>query len=295
MSPFGAMETTSLLGNKTTNLYNSANDTTLKETHGSTIEIYHRENITPGGTIETTNLLENKTINSYTSSNDTANENTNVKVGASSCANDDQAILIYDRANSFWQADTGSRVRSKDTTTRSDREVPDIKGGCFMPDGQIVLCDFKNSKIKLLTKHLFIKYELHVDNPPYDAAAIDDNVAIVSIPCLKQLVFVDMKAGVKLGRTVDVVHTCMDVAVNGFYIYVSVADLGHSWNQTKKDFFGIKIYRFNGDLRATIPYLGNGLPRKVCVSENGERICYAGGYSRDAFVACVTPGGHSIF
>ena len=174
------------------------------------------------------------------------------------CANDDQAIQpTDDRATSFWLADTCSRVRSKDTTTRSDREVPDIKGSCFMPDGQIVLCDFINSKIKLLTENLFIKYELHVDNPPYDAAAIDDNVAIVSIPSLKQLVFVDIKPGVKLGRKIDVEHICMGVAVNGFDIYVSVADNGKSWNQTRQAFLGIKIYCYCGDLIASISYTGH--------------------------------------
>ena len=182
--------------------------------------------------------------------------------------------------------------------TRSDNHEPFITGLCFVPDGQIILCDNSNNKLKLFHEvNGIVRFEITCDSSPYDIAVVDDTKVVVSLPSSAIIRFVDIKPGVKLQDQIDVKGTCYGVAVFEDNIYVCIANQDNSDVSTATDesFCGIKIFSFAGDIKRTIPHTGPGEPNYLSLNKGGTKIYYSGGTDRKAFLSCVTKEGYGLF
>ena len=80
----------------------------------------------------------------------------------------------------------------------NDRTKPSITGCKFMVDGQLLLCDFDNDKIKLLNSTFDITGNLGLDSRPWDISALDNTRAVVTLPDIQQLRFIDIVPALKL-------------------------------------------------------------------------------------------------
>ena len=206
------------------------------------------------------------------------------------------------RTKSFWIAEQCARFKIAKAETRSDTAEPNITGIAFLNDGLLVACDKNNMKIKLFSRDLIMTYELHVGAKPFDVAAVDQNIAIVSFPNPGILQYVLVKPGVRLGHKIPINETCLGVTVRKSQIYVCIAEFGLTErnghgkeNIIRKKFHGIKVFSIKGKLIYSISHQGYGYAKHLCISDDGMKIFYTGGEERDAFAACVTKDGHGVF
>ena len=103
----------------------------------------------------------------------------------------------------------------------SDSDCPRITGCTFMPDGGVVLCDYCNSNLILLSNTFTVKERLHLDSPPRDVSLVNSNNVMVTIPYKKKLQLIQVIPSLKRGRSINVGRMCCGVQVVADLIYVT--------------------------------------------------------------------------
>ena len=73
--------------------------------------------------------------------------------------------------------------------------------------------DYFNNKIKLFSSTLDITDNLGLDSNPWDISAVDSNTAVVTLPGLKQLQFIQIIPSLKAGQTIQLDKRCWGVDV----------------------------------------------------------------------------------
>ena len=109
-----------------------------------------------------------------------------------------------------------------DVNARSpeDKEVPRISGCAFLSTGELLLCDWRNSKLKLLDYSSEIRSILALDGP-HAVALVDDNTAVVTMPFKRKLQYVSLKPELTEDKTVSFDTECWGAAVAGDEIFLS--------------------------------------------------------------------------
>ena len=96
----------------------------------------------------------------------------------------------------FW-----TYMDKKTIKLSSDIFKPVINGCCFMPNGDLLLCDGPNQLVKRYDNKTGVNSgTLFVQSCPFDVAPIDEATAIASVPRQKMLVMVKMTAYLKQGN-----------------------------------------------------------------------------------------------
>ena len=101
------------------------------------------------------------------------------------------------------------------------KEHNDISGCEIMPKGEIVLCDYANKRLILLNSVMSLQTRLVLTNDPYDVSAANDTTAIVTLPLVKQLQFVDVRPKSRLANKVQLDKKCWGIHVENTNIYVT--------------------------------------------------------------------------
>ena len=96
-----------------------------------------------------------------------------------------------------------------------DKFNPGIFGCEVLPNGQIILCDFNNINLKLLQSSFTVKEVFGLQDEPWDVSVINNSSAIITLPLLKQLQYMQLEPGLKSGRVIQLDEQCWDVAVAG--------------------------------------------------------------------------------
>ena len=103
----------------------------------------------------------------------------------------------------------------------SDSDRPHITGCAFMSDGGVVLCDWGNSNLILLSDAFTVKERLHLDSWPWDVSPVNGNTVMVTIPLKKKLQLIQAMPSLKIGRSINVGRKCWGVHVVEDLIYVT--------------------------------------------------------------------------
>ena len=155
----------------------------------------------------------------------------------------------------------------------SDKREPCISGCTFLPDGQLLICDYKNKKIKLLDSSLAVHDSLELESAE-DIAVVDNNTAVVTMPTQRKLQFLYISEKLRKGRTLSFRKECYGVAVTGNEMFISFYDFMRS-----KDggFIGVFDIDSTGNSKRSISENKDGsrmFQRPVCVaaSSNGYNI-----------------------
>ena len=179
----------------------------------------------------------------------------------------------------------------KDINVKVSGDVHDsfeITGCCFMPGGELVICDIMNSKIKLLDRSLLVVDSLDLPGQLWDVAAVDSSNVIVTLPDKKHLQFIQVLPSLKLGRTIDVGEMFYGVAVAAGNIFVSWYDHG----DVAAD---IRVSDLEGrdlDKRFGINPNGSNMfryPEYIAVSRSGDKIFVSDWATKT--VSCLTSVG----
>ena len=102
-----------------------------------------------------------------------------------------------------------------------DSGCPSITGCTFIPDGGVVLCDYSNCNLILLSDTFTVKERLHLDSSPWDVSPVNNNNVMVTIPNKKTLQLIQVIPSLKIGRSINVGRMCWGVQVVEDLIYVA--------------------------------------------------------------------------
>ena len=171
-----------------------------------------------------------------------------------------------------------------------DKEKPVITGCCFMPRGDLVLCDYNNSKLKLLDQTFEVKDSFSLNDNPCSLSVIDNSNVIVTIPDTKQLQYVQLVPHMKAGRVIKLDKKCWDVAVAGYEIYVSCHnDSGEG---------EVRVLDLSGNLKIKLCVNKDGSyqfqrPNYLTVSTTSKKIFVSD--EMTSIISCMTPDGNIIY
>ena len=97
--------------------------------------------------------------------------------------------------------------------------TPYITGFTFLSNGRILLCDYKNQKVKLLDSDMSVKKSLKLDTP-YNVAAVGENEAIITFGrSNNDLQYINTHPELKLGKMISLPNKCYGLRVVNDEIY----------------------------------------------------------------------------
>ena len=172
----------------------------------------------------------------------------------------------------------------------NDKTTPWISGCAFMIDGQLLLCDCRNDKIKLVNSTLDITGNLALDSWPLDISAVDSTRAVISLPNIKQLKFIDIVPALKAGKQIQLDKPCWGVDVVRDEIYVTCH---HNPGNAE-----IRVFDKNGTFIRKVPDVNNILsslrqPYYIAVSKSSSKI-YLSDWGT-SIVSCISVDGSFVF
>ena len=193
-----------------------------------------------------------------------------------------------------WSVEKGQVINVK---VSGDKNDCGIRGCCFMPGGELVLCDYSNDKIKVLDRSLSVvdSLDLYLSYCfPWKVTAVDNsNVIVLTMPLTnKQIQFIQVLPSLRLVRTINVDAMCQGVAVAAGKIFVSC------YNYDDK-VVEIRVYDLDGrDLgkRLGIKPDGSSLFRRleyIAVSRSGDKVFVSD--LRTNTVSCLTSEGTIVY
>ena len=171
-----------------------------------------------------------------------------------------------------------------------DNELPWITGCCFMPSGDLVLCERANYKLKLLDRTFKVKDNLSLNDNPWSLSVIDNSNVIVTIPDTKQLQYVQLVPRMKAGRVIKLDKKCWDVAVAGNEIYVSCHNAPGEGE--------VRVLDLSGNLKRQLGVNKDGSyqfqrPYYLTVSTTGKKIFVSD--CSTSIISCMIPDGNIIY
>ena len=167
-----------------------------------------------------------------------------------------------------------------------------ISGCAFMPDGQVVLCDYHKYQLILLDKSFTLQGSLDLPSRPWDISAVDDTTAIITLPDKQQLQYIEVAPRLKQGRVLQFGKCCRGVQVVGSDIYVTC----------HKSYPGgdgeVRILDKIGNLRKRLGVNQDGtfmfsVPLYLTVTARSDKI-YVSDCDQHT-VTCLSSGGTVIF
>ena len=171
-----------------------------------------------------------------------------------------------------------------------DSSKPDITGLAVMPTGDIVLCDWSNSKLILLDSSETLKDNLELNGNPWDIAVFDAKTVIVTLPRIRQLQYFEVFPRLAPGRVLQLDKPCWGVHVTGDKIFISCYKfLGKS---------EVRILGLDGNLLNQLGINQDGsflftYPFNITVSPSEKKI-FVSDYGKDT-VTCMTMNNHVIY
>ena len=111
--------------------------------------------------------------------------------------------------------------RKVDVRDPSDNYDPVITGSVFIPNGELVLCDYNNKSAKVLSVDFTLKEQTKLVSRPWDIDIMADDEVVISLPHSKALIFLKVFPKLQLGSSIQLDQACRGVAVDGGSIFVS--------------------------------------------------------------------------
>jgi len=106
-----------------------------------------------------------------------------------------------------------------------DEEICRIGGICRLPNGEFLLSDSHNSKLKLVNSSFKVISTLDVPNFPYELSSTGQSEAAVAVDDDEdrhEILLVRVKAGkIEHMRTIELQHGCVALAHHGGHLYIS--------------------------------------------------------------------------
>ena len=173
-----------------------------------------------------------------------------------------------------------------------DRCKPWGMSTVVMPDGEIVLCDRDNRKLKLLDSSDEYKSSLILEDSPWDISVVNITTVIVTLPHSEQLKYVEVIPRLTSGRVLqpELDTECWGVHVIRDKIFTTCRNFSREWDVRMLDLDGnfLKQLGINqdGSFMFTTPLFISVSPseEKVFISDSDKHT-----------VTCMTLNNHVIY
>ena len=180
----------------------------------------------------------------------------------------------------------GKHVQSRrEVNVRLDDDTyaPYITRCVVMPNGNIVICDRNNDRLKLFDNSWVYQESLTI---PYIScvSVVDPNTVIVTVAGQKKLQYVQVLPQLQLGRTIQLDSACYGVCVSGDDIYVRCKTSNGR---------EIRVLGLDGTLKRRVPTDKNSSPYEITLSPSGEKIFFTD-YKTES-VSCITVDGRVVY
>ena len=192
----------------------------------------------------------------------------------------------------------GRKVQSRSRANikaSDDEETPWISGCTVMTNGDAVLCDTKNDKIKLLNSSGVLTGNMELSSRPWDVSVLDPTSVIVTLPHKQRLQVVQVYPQLKPGRVIQLDEEdkdCWGVEISKGELYVTC------YNDTHTVDGEIKVLGLDGKVigRQGVNQDGSFMftaPYHITVSSSGEKI-FVSDHKTDT-VTCMSVDGRVIY
>ena len=113
-------------------------------------------------------------------------------------------------------------IEKVDVMFPADQTTPCITGSLFLPNGELILCDYCiNSSVKVLNADFTQKEQLKLSSKPFDLCLMETDEIVITQPVAKQLLFMKVVPKLQIGSSTSLDQSCHGVAVDNGLIYVS--------------------------------------------------------------------------
>ena len=175
----------------------------------------------------------------------------------------------------------------------NDKDVPLISGCTFLSSGEHLLCDHRNLNIKLFNRSLTVSDSIQIVSRPWDIAVVNDKTAIVTMPYVKQLQYVDLVPKLSLGSKLSTKWPCWGIVVVNKLIYVTCH--GGPGSNPGGD---IRILDLRGNALKTIGRNRDGSrflkrPYYIAANREGNKL-YVTDYKKGEII-CMSPTDNMIY
>ncbi|XP_053404030.1 uncharacterized protein LOC123554477 isoform X2 [Mercenaria mercenaria] len=183
------------------------------------------------------------------------------------------------KVNIIGQVINYSAVEVGSLTEEFDARVGDDNGICIInsiylcADGDLVLTDYKNKRIKKMNKSYAIISFLNIDDNPFGICQIDMSLLAITLPNEKKVQFISNTEPMRLQKSFDVGDRCRGIAYNDGRIYVCCGG-----SRKRAEGVGhLEVYTISGALVKSF-YSDMECPVKVTVSNWETEIYVCDGY-----------------
>ena len=112
-------------------------------------------------------------------------------------------------------------IEKVDVKFPADQYTPEITGSLFLPNGELILCDYINSSVKVLNADFTQKEQLKLSSYPWDLCLMENDEIVITQPGAKQLLFIKIVPKLQIGSSTSLDQSCCGVAVHNGLIFVS--------------------------------------------------------------------------
>ena len=110
---------------------------------------------------------------------------------------------------------------SRYTVKVDDNYRPLITGVEFLSNGQLVLCDYRNERMKLLSSDFRMLDSLKVQPPPRDVSAVNTTTVLITLPPSRQLQYIHVMSKFQPSSEIQLDKECWGIDVVGDEIFTS--------------------------------------------------------------------------
>ena len=171
-----------------------------------------------------------------------------------------------DRSYKYRKAEFDKQFSAKLSGWSSDKDKCYISGCEFLQNGNLLLADNHNKKIKMFDKKYRCVSALSLSSLPWDIAVLDKHLAVVSIPDKKQLQFFETKHKLSSKHSVFLEKNCWGVARANELLVVTC------WS---RDISEVLVMDTDGFIKRTIMTANRtpfNIPWYVSVSNDSIRV-----------------------
>ena len=165
---------------------------------------------------------------------------------------------------------------------------PYISGCEFLPSGKLIICDYRNRRLTLLSSTFTVEDYLSLPCSPWDVSAVDSSTVIVSFFHQLQLQYAEVEPILQLGQTIKINKRCYGIAVAEEEIFTSPTGFLSDGKLRTYDMTGKLKRRIGAPHDQQFWY-----PEYITVSQTTNRIVFTD--SSTSTVTCLTATGDIIY
>ena len=171
-------------------------------------------------------------------------------------------------------------IEKVDVKFPADQTTPRITGSLFLPNGELILCDYSiNSSVKVLNADFTQKEQLKLESQPLDLCIMENDEIVITQTKTKQLLFMKVIPKLQIGSSTSLDQSCCGVAVHNGLIYVSFSNreiriLDRTGQQQRNVYsgFSFKLPHYISVMPTGMVYVSEFYGNNIRVLKDGKEI-----------------------